>query len=169
MLAPHRSKTWWFTAPIAIAVALGSSCDKRDAATAHDGSLVTPYLAVGEGLAEDSVEGLGELGAQVIHAAAGKQDQPGVAELVRGASGVGAPDIQTARTAFKLMSEGMITAMKADPSQQSGHMIVHCTMTFGGEGATWVQKEGSIMNPYEGTRMLHCGDKVGWTDPVPGR
>ena len=40
-------------------------------------------------------------------------------------------------------------------------------MTFGGKGALWVQKAGKVMNPYEGSRMLHCGDKLDWDAELP--
>ena len=36
-----------------------------------------------------------------------------------------------------------------------------------GKGGVWVQAEGKVMNPYEGSRMLHCGDKVEWSADVP--
>ncbi len=140
----------------------GSGVDR-----AKDGTLITPYLVIGETLARDSIDDLPALGALVIEAAEGHASEPGVADLVQGAGRLGAQDIATARTAFKNMSHGMIDYMKADPTRRDGHMIVHCTMTFGGEGAAWVQAEGQVMNPYEGAMMLHCGDKVPWDGEVP--
>ena len=136
-------------------------------AAAADGTMLSPYLAIGQKLAADEVEGLSELGAQVIGAAKGKDAEPGVAEIVQGAGRVGAKDIATARQAFKEMSEGMITWAKAHPESQAGKMIVHCTMTFEGKGGLWIQTEGKVMNPYEGAMMLHCGDKLDWSAPLP--
>jgi hypothetical protein len=147
-----------------LAVCAGCSKDKTDV---DDGTIVTPYLAIADTLARDEIERLPQMGAVVIKAAEAHQGEPGVDAIVQGASRVGAQDIATARTAIKKMSHGMIEYVAANPDQQAGHMIVHCTMTFAGDGAAWVQKEGPIMNPYEGAMMLHCGDKVAWGDEVP--
>jgi hypothetical protein len=134
---------------------------------AGDGTVLTPYLAIGDTLAADKLEQLSELGAQVIQAAEPKQSDPGVASIIQGAGRIGAQDIQTARTAYKKMSDGMIEYLAAHPDERAGHTIVHCPMTFGGKGGLWVQKEGKIMNPYEGAMMLHCGDKLGWDAALP--
>ena len=132
-----------------------------------DGTLLSPYLQIQSTLAEDKLDGLAELGAAVVTASAGKENEPGVDKIVQGAGRIAAQDIATARSAFKTMSEGMIENLKAEPSKQQGNMLVHCSMTFSGKGAAWVQKEGKVMNPYEGAMMLHCGDKLQWSDEVP--
>lgn len=140
--------------------------DKSKAA-AGDGTVVTPYIAIADTLASDSIDDLAQLGAAVIKASEDKQDKPGMAKVVQGAGRIAAQDIATARSAFKTMSEGMIEYLNATSDKQSGHMIVHCPMTFAGKGAPWVQKEGKVMNPYEGAMMLHCGDKVEWGAELP--
>jgi hypothetical protein len=60
------------------------------------------------------------------------------------------------------MSEGMLDYLAAHPDERVGLQVVHCPMTFEGEGARWVQREGKVMNPYEGAMMLHCGDVEPW-------
>ncbi len=142
-------------------------CDAKDEKPAADGTLLTPYLGIQSTLAEDKLDNLAELGAAVVSASEGKADKPGVDKIIQGAGRIAAQDIATARSAFKTMSEGMIEYVKADAAKQEGHMLVHCTMTFGGKGAAWVQKSGKVMNPYEGAMMLHCGDKLLWTDEIP--
>lgn len=143
-------------------------CDSKDAEkAAADGTLLTPYLEIQSTLAEDKLDNLAELGAAVVAASEGKTDKPGVDKIVQGAGRIAAQDIATARSAFKTMSEGMIEYAKADTAKQDGNMIVHCTMTFAGKGAAWVQKKGKVMNPYEGAMMLHCGDVLGWSDEIP--
>lgn len=149
------------------AVGCGAAGSSDASANAADGTMFSPYLAIGERLAADELEGLSELGAHVLKAAEGKDAEPGVAEIVQGAGRIGAQDIASARTAFKKMSGGMITWMKAHPESQTGKMIVHCTMTFSGKGGLWVQAEGKVMNPYEGAMMLHCGDKLDWSADLP--
>lgn len=132
-----------------------------------DGTMITPYLAIGETLAADRVEGLPELGAHVIEAAKTHEGKPGVDAMVQGAARVGSPDIATARLAFKKMSDGMIEYLRSSADGRAGLVIVHCTMTFDGKGGLWVQKDGKVMNPYEGAMMLHCGDELSWSDAVP--
>jgi Cu(I)/Ag(I) efflux system membrane fusion protein len=160
---------WLTAATLAAGVVLGTGCDKSEEkkAEANDGTLVTPYLAIGDTLASDSVDGLPELGAAVIKATEGKAEEPGVDKIIQGAGRVASQDIATARTAFKSMSDGMIEYMRAHQDKQAGHMLVHCTMTFKGKGGLWVQKEGKVMNPYEGAMMLHCGDKLKWDADLP--
>jgi Cu(I)/Ag(I) efflux system membrane fusion protein len=148
------------------ALACGGGTEGK-ATQAGDGTLLTPYLAIGDVLAADKLDQLSELGAQVIAAAESRQGEPGVDAIVQGAGRIGAQDIQTARTAYKKMSDGMLAYLAAHPEQQAGHVIVHCTMTFGGKGGLWVQKEGKVMNPYEGAMMLHCGDKLAWGAELP--
>ena len=144
------------------------SCDSGSSdKPAADGTLLTPYLQIQSTLAEDKLDNLAELGAAVVAASEGKADKPGVDKIIQGAGRIAAQDISTARTAFKTMSEGMIEYVKADDSKQAGNMLVHCTMTFAGKGAAWVQKSGKVMNPYEGAMMLHCGDKLQWSDDIP--
>jgi hypothetical protein len=142
-------------------------CDSTADKPAADGTLLTPYLQIQSTLAEDKLENLSELGAAVVKASEGKADQPGVDKIIQGAGRIAAQDIATARSAFKTMSEGMIEFVKTDAAKQEGNMLVHCSMTFAGEGAAWVQKSGKIMNPYEGAMMLNCGDKLQWTDDIP--
>ncbi len=149
--------------------AVACNDDAAQRAAAADGTLLSPYLVIQQTLAEDKLDGLPELGAAVLAASQNKSDEPGVDKIIQGAGRIAAQDIATARTAFRTMSEGMIEHLKADEAQQSGHMVVHCTMTFAGDGAAWVQKAGQVMNPYEGAMMLHCGDKLDWSDDVPAR
>lgn len=152
---------------LALTMALFACGNK--AQQADDGTMLTPYLAIADTLAADQLDSLPELGAKVIEAAKPKQGEPGVAAIVEGAGGIGAQDLQASRTSFKKLSEGMIEYLAAHPDDRAGLTLVHCPMTFGGKGARWVQKEGKVMNPYEGSKMLHCGDKLGWSAELPKR
>jgi Cu(I)/Ag(I) efflux system membrane fusion protein len=156
----------WIGAALAAALA-GGGCKSVDPKAANDGTIVTPYLAIGDVLASDEVDHLAELSAAVIEAAQHDSETPGKDEILQGAGRVPAQDIATARTGFRTLSRGLIDYMRADTAKQSGHVIVHCPMTFNGDGAAWVQKQGDVMNPYEGAMMLHCGDVVAWDADVP--
>ena len=109
---------------LAFSTACGGSGEDK-AKQAGDGTLLTPYLAIGDTLAADKLDHLPELGAQVIAAAEGRESEPGVDAIVQGAGRVGAQDIQTARTAYKKMSDGMLQYLAAHPEQKAGHQIVH--------------------------------------------
>lgn len=62
-------------------------------------------------------------------------------------------DIDAMRTAFKALSAEII---KNDVPE--GYVLAFCPMADGDQGAHWIQKDGpSIMNPYFGSSMLHCG------------
>src|SRR5690606_29901450 len=138
---------------------------KPDAADSKpDGTILTPYLAIGEVLASDRIDGVDKLGAQVVEAGQARADQPGVDELLAAAGRIGSPDIATVRLAYRKMSEGVIAWLAANPDARAGLELVHCPMTFTNEGAYWVQRTGQINNPYEGAMMLRCGAKIGWDE-----
>lgn len=149
-----------------LAAACGGQATKKDSSV-EPGSLVAPYIAIQETLAKDSVEGLPELSAKVVVAAAPIEKEPGIGEVVAGAGRVAALDIETARVGFQKMSMGLISYLKAHADQRAGYEVVFCPMAFNNKGAYWVQKQGDIVNPYHGMMMLHCGDKVAW-DKAPG-
>ncbi len=132
-------------------------------AAASDGTLLSPYLALGEVLADDSVAGLPELAAKVVEAAQARTDEAGVDAMLVAAGRMASPDIATARLMYAKMSEGMIAWLAAHADQREGLILIHCPMTFNNQGAYWVQREGKILNPYEGSMMLHCGAKLDWS------
>ncbi|MBI2821461.1 MAG: DUF3347 domain-containing protein [Acidobacteria bacterium] len=63
-----------------------------------------------------------------------------------------AKDIQAMRTAFKLLSDHLLKT-----KLPKGYAVAFCPMAHNNKGASWIQKEGDIMNPYFGAAMLHCG------------
>jgi Cu(I)/Ag(I) efflux system membrane fusion protein len=154
-----------------VSLLVGSACGPSNevASTPISGKepLTTPYLAIQETLARDSIDGLTQLSARVVMAAEPLQSQPGVAEVIAGAGRVAAQDIDTARLAFSKMSLGLIVYLKQHAEERADLELVFCPMAFNNKGAHWVQKVGEIVNPYHGMMMLHCGDKVPW-DKAPG-
>jgi hypothetical protein len=153
-----------FTLPVLTAC----RSDEARLAEASDGTLLSPYLAIGEVLRGDSVAGLPELAAKVVEASEASATEPGVEAMLIAAGRIASPDIATARLMYAKMSEGMIAWLAAHPERREGLMLVHCPMTFTNHGAYWVQREGKIVNPYEGSMMLHCGAKLAWTDHREG-
>ncbi len=121
------------------------------------------YLTVQDKLAHDDIDGLDRDAAALVKEVEKLAGEPGAEAMLIGAGRVGAKDIDTARTAFRNLSLGLLEYMKAHPEAREGLIVIHCPMTFEGEGAPWVQPDGPVMNPYEGSMMLHCGNRVDWT------
>jgi hypothetical protein len=155
------SRRAWLSATLGLACV--SACNSKPPDTA-DGTLLSPYLAIGETLADDELDHLATLGAQIVTAAQPIAHQPGVSEMLAAVSRIGATDIATARLAYRKLSDGMIAWLAAHPEQREGLMLVHCPMTFANEGAYWVQPRGQLRNPYEGKMMLRCGADIAWDD-----
>ena len=159
---PRISRRAWWLGAGALACTLACRPDAAD--SAPDGTIVTPYLAIGEVLASDRIDGVDKLGAQVIEASQTRAGEAGVDEMLAAAGRVGSPDIATVRLAYRKLSEGMIAWLAQHPDARGGLALVHCPMTFTSEGAYWVQRAGQIANPYEGAMMLRCGAKLDWDD-----
>ncbi len=138
-------------------------------AEASDGTLLSPYLAIGEVLASDRVDNLPELAGKLIEASEGHAADPGVEVMLVAAGRIASPDIATARLMYGKLSEGMIAWLAANPEQREGLMLIHCPMTFNNQGSYWVQRAGKVRNPYEGSMMLHCGAKLDWADHRQGQ
>jgi len=124
--------------------------------------MIEPYIAIANALALDSTEDIAEAADQVRSGAVTIADKPGVASILGAVDGVRAGDLAAARRAFKGMSDGMVEYMRSEPASHSGRVMVHCPMAFANKGALWVQNEGKIANPYHGSEMLRCGNKVAW-------
>jgi Cu(I)/Ag(I) efflux system membrane fusion protein len=156
----------WLRGCAASIVGMGSvavlGCRQKLADLAPDGTILTPYLGIGEVLAGDSLDGVAQLGAQLVVASESQTSEPGVDEMLAAAGRIGGANISTARLAYRKLSEGMIAWLAANPDQRAGLELVHCPMAFANEGAYWVQRSGQLINPYEGAMMLRCGAKLAW-------
>jgi Cu(I)/Ag(I) efflux system membrane fusion protein len=155
------SRRAWLNAMLGLTCA--AACNSKQPETA-DGTLLSPYLAIGQTLSDDELDNLATYGAQIVSAAETVSDQPGIADVLAAAGRLGAADIATARLAYRKLSDGMIAWLAAHPEQREGLLLVHCPMAFTNEGAYWVQPRGQLRNPYEGAMMLRCGADVAWDD-----
>ncbi|MBI4457220.1 MAG: DUF3347 domain-containing protein [Acidobacteria bacterium] len=61
-------------------------------------------------------------------------------------------NIEAMRTAFKSLSEQLIKM-----ELPKGYAVAFCPMADNNKGASWIQKDGQVMNPYYGSSMPHCG------------
>jgi len=137
--------------------------DEATASAATIAGLPGAYLTIGDKLAHDDIAALDRDAAKVVAELEALGDEPGAHTMLAAAGRVGAKDIDTAREAFRKLSLGLLEYLRAHPQAREGLIVVHCPMTFEGEGAAWVQRDGPVMNPYEGSMMLHCGDQVDWS------
>jgi len=103
------------------------------------------YIAAQEALAADDLAG-----AQKALATLAAVCKHNVKEEVEAAAKE--KDIQKVRSTFKKISA--IVASKGTPE---GYGVAFCPMADNNTGAYWVQKKGTILNPYFGSAMLHCG------------
>ncbi len=163
---------------LTVALACGADTTSSEPAAASQGAksapaelgpsaLLSAYITVQETLADDSIDRLAELGAQIVASSESLQEKPGIADVMVGAGRIASQDIETARVGFEKMSMGLIAYLKANPSERDGLQLIHCTMAFNNKGAYWVQSTGDINNPYHGKMMLRCGDAIEW-DKAPG-
>ena len=111
----------------------------------HEDGALKYYLMAQDALAHDRFEPAHRAVAQLSEHLAESQ-QP----LVRAA--VDAADIKSLRAAFKPLSDALLDLPLPD-----GYRRAHCSMAFDYSGASWIQADGEIMNPYYGSGMLHCG------------
>lgn len=72
-----------------------------------------------------------------------------------------ANDLEALRSGFALLSEQMLSLQRMFGLPTEGSLYeVHCPMAFDGRGASWIQSDAAVRNPYYGKSMLKCADKV---------
>jgi Cu(I)/Ag(I) efflux system membrane fusion protein len=76
-------------------------------------------------------------------------------------------DLAGARKAFKPISHAVVTLATQVRSEKARSSFTHfyCPMVPGG-GGDWLQAEGELLNPYFGSEMLRCGEKVEVFPPI---
>lgn len=128
------------------------------AGTADD--LVDAYLKAQATLAADKTDGVAEAMKRVERSSAvvAKQDKKLAAALKDNAKAVGAAtSLATAREAFKGLSTAMIEFAKNHYQGKRTLNVYNCGMAK----ADWVQESAAAaQNPYYGSEMLTCGEKV---------
>ena len=134
---------------------------------------VGPYLGLGKVLAADDLEGakqaveplhqrLASLLPIVSESKAVEmwsKEKRDLSEIV--ARMQKASDLAALRSGFALLSEQMLSLerMFGLPTDAALYEL-HCPMAFDGRGASWIQSDDAVRNPYYGPSMLKCADKV---------
>jgi Cu(I)/Ag(I) efflux system membrane fusion protein len=72
-----------------------------------------------------------------------------------------ANDLASLRSAFALLSDELLALQRAFGFPDSDQLFeLHCPMAFEGRGASWIQSDDAVRNPYYGASMLKCADRV---------
>ncbi len=67
--------------------------------------------------------------------------------------GADAADLKAVRAAFKEFSDHLVAGELPE-----GFIVAFCPMADDGKGASWIQPDGVIANPYLGRSMPTCGE-----------
>lgn len=124
--------------------------------------LVEPYLEIQKSLAEDnlnSAQAAASTFAEVMGTAPKAVPPEEANDLATPAKGIeSASDISSARKSFEELSmEFTSLVTQVGTSGKTPLFVAHCPMAFGGKGASWIQEDTTVSNPYYGARMLKCG------------
>jgi Cu(I)/Ag(I) efflux system membrane fusion protein len=112
------------------------------------------YVQVHAALAQDSLDGISTAAASMLKAVQAdstKSLPPKVAQQLEALSQ--AKNLESARAAFKPLSESLIQYVKDQKVPPGAYHEVYCSMAK----ASWLQTDKTVMNPYMGKAMLHCG------------
>jgi hypothetical protein len=131
---------------------LSAACARTDAADAVE-SMINHAIAIQESLSDDKMDGVAP-NATAISTDAATLGKPG-GKIVSGAMALQkAKNLEEAREAFGKMSEALVAYLDgAKRKPGSGVRIAFCPMVL----KPWLQKDGTIENPYYGKEMLTCG------------
>lgn len=122
------------------------------AAAAMSG-VIDPYLRVQVKLAADTVDGLAG-DATAIVAAAAQFGKDGAALTAAAKHLQAATTIDAAREAFWNVTTALFAYADTTKTDLGPDVRrTFCPM----ENKSWAQKDGEILNPYAGKKMLHCG------------
>jgi membrane fusion protein, copper/silver efflux system len=130
---------------------------------------LTAYLEVQKALADDDLDGARKAATEV--GAASKATVTAPPEAVRAWTSIAralrehaahlatVTSLEAARVAFEPLSESTQEMLRrlGNPLTEPVH-LAFCPMAFDGRGATWLQGQEAIHNPYFGHAMRTCGE-----------
>jgi hypothetical protein len=135
----------FLTLVVAAAAAVASESTK---------AVVASYLEIHAALSADKVDGVKPAAAAIAKEAA-LMGASGGAIVTAAKTMESAADLKAARAALGALSDAVIAAANADDWKDvSGVKIGYCPMVK----KYWVQKDGTVNNPYYGSQMLTCGE-----------
>jgi hypothetical protein len=117
-------------------------------------SVFDNYIKVQASLAQDSIQGLSGAGTAMAKAIEADSQHALPAKVARQAQALGqSKDLDAARAAFKSLSDTLIDFVKTQQAATGTYHIAYCPMAK----ASWLQTGTTVMNPYFGKAMTHCG------------
>lgn len=112
------------------------------------------YITIQGALAQDSLKGVSATATAMAKAIQGDSKQMLSPEVARETVALAnAKDLATARGAFKSLSDSLIQYLKDQKIPAGKYYVAYCPMAQ----RSWLQADKTIMNPYLGKGMLHCG------------
>jgi Protein of unknown function (DUF3347) len=117
-------------------------------------SVYDNYITVQGALAQDSLKGVSTAAtamAKAIHSDSMKMLSPKLAQQAEALAK--AKDLGTTRDAFKSLSDSLISYLKEQKVPVGAYYVAYCPMAK----ASWLQTSKTILNPYMGASMVHCG------------
>jgi membrane fusion protein, copper/silver efflux system len=124
----------------------------KTVATSSFSQILDDYLKIQDALASDTTKGITAYAQQIEKIAQGWKTTEGTRIAAAAQSIRSAKDIAEARKHFKELSAPFTAwAVTAHPD---GIITVFCSMA----SAKWLQKSGTVRNPYYGNAMLECGE-----------
>ncbi|MEM7206148.1 MAG: efflux RND transporter periplasmic adaptor subunit [Planctomycetota bacterium] len=160
------------SAPSAHAPAATATVDEAppaDVASTPDwAKIYTLYFALQDALAGDDWQTSTDAARALAAAAPAAPNESSDVALGDAAAGAAkATDISALREAFRELSNALIAR-----EEQASHHVpdtyfeVHCPMAFD-DGASWLQRDATVRNPYYGASMLGCGRVTRQHTPAP--
>ncbi len=131
----------WLTLA-ALAASLGCSAVEEQVVT----RLLKDYVAAQKALAADDAQ-QAKLAFRALSQEVAEELKPVAIEAAE------SDDLSAARVVFKTLSERLL-----EGELPKGFVVAYCPMADEGKGASWIQEEGEIANPYFGKEMLGCGE-----------
>jgi len=112
------------------------------------------YITVQGALAQDSLKGVATAATAMVKAIQGDSTRtlsPKVAQQTQALAS--AKNLASARDAFKSLSDSLIQYLDSQKVPAGSYYVAYCPMAK----ASWLQTDKTIMNPYMGKGMIHCG------------
>ena len=135
------------------------------------GKIVDPYLTLQASLAKDDFQSAKTAGKEfgrkikgvdmkLLEGEAHTAWMQALELLNKGLGEIlGSKDITGVRSGFEPLSVGMAQAIAGIGVQRKGPLFeLFCPMAFENKGATWLQQDKDVRNPYFGEVMLKCGE-----------
>lgn len=117
-------------------------------------SVYDNYMKVQVALAQDSIEGVATSATSMAKSVQADSMKMLPASVVQQAQALAkAKNLEAAREAFKPLSQSLIQFVKEQKVPAGSYYEAYCPMAK----ASWLQTDKTIINPYMGKSMVHCG------------